>query len=278
MVAQPLPAGWWQDLSAEEVFTKAKAFTDNTPCLKTSKDRLINNPAGGFIRFQRLISTGKMETKNVRISHGRTSSVIFNLESGRFFIDEENAIPIKDEFESDDEIEVRIAGSVSTPYEYEMLKPDVTGTNQCLVVRSKMNEKMVRSITKEFQRLMPKFKPEYIRTIKEYYIRKSDGIIAGYIGKNTSFSVMDDRLADTISTPTSIPDEEFLVPKEDKAVAANSLDVAVSISTSNMVSSLENGSQENRKVRFIIRTILCVLVIVPIIWLLLQWKFRRRVS
>jgi hypothetical protein len=276
--AQPLPEGWWQHISAEEVFTKAQKISRDLPYLKTGKSKLINDSAGGFIFYQRRMPGGNVETKNVRTHLGRTTSIAYNVSDGKYFIDEENGVPIKNEFESDGEIEARTANLVPKSYEYEMLKLSLIGTNNCLIVRSKMSAEMLEAVRKEFLKSMPKFKSEYIRTIKDYYIRESDGIIAGYIGRTASSSIIDDRLADTISIPSSISPNEFLIPKAAKAIEARSLDVAVSISTSNMISRLNHDNQKLERFRPIIRIILGVIAIAPIIWVLLRLKFRRRVS
>lgn len=273
--AQLLPEGWSQHISAEEILAKAKAITESVPYIKASKSKMINDPASGFVIFQRRMPDGKIETKNVRTLHEQTASITYDVSSGRYFIDDANGVPIKDEFESDVEIETRVANSLITPYQYEMLKPDLAGTNNCLVVRSKMSQEMVGAIAKEFHKAIPKFDTKYIRTIKDFYIRESDGIIVGYIERTASGSIMGDRLADTISVGIPIAPEEFLIPKIDTAIKVDSLDSAVAVSITNMVKDT-NQKIENHN-PFAIRIVLCVLAIAPIAWFLLRLKFRRRI-
>lgn len=72
--AQPLPIGWSQNISAEVVFNQARAISENVPYLEASKSKLINNPASGFIIYQRRMPDGKIETQNVRTHLGRISA------------------------------------------------------------------------------------------------------------------------------------------------------------------------------------------------------------
>jgi hypothetical protein len=96
------------------------------------------------------MADGKSETKTIRTLNGAPSSVIYNVSGGRFYVDVESAvlvIPIKDEFEADDEIETRVASSITPSYDYEMLETGLTGTDKCLIVRSKISKEMVRVST-----------------------------------------------------------------------------------------------------------------------------------
>ena len=87
------------------------------PYLKTTKSKLVNDQTGGFIFYKKLMPDRKIEVKNIRTHLGQTSSVIYNISSGRYFVDNEKSVPIKFEFESDDEIEAREARLVSKPNE-----------------------------------------------------------------------------------------------------------------------------------------------------------------
>ena len=130
--------------------TNAKVITLNAPYLCANRSNTINNPSSGSDLYQSRMADGKSETKTIRTLNGAPSSVIYNVSGGRFYVDVESAvlvIPIKDEFEADDEIETRVASSITPSYDYEMLETGLTGTDKCLIVRSKISKEMVRVST-----------------------------------------------------------------------------------------------------------------------------------
>ena len=272
--AQPLPDGWWEKDSPEAVLAKSKIITSNLLYLKTSKAKILGDPANGFELLARRRADGKIETKLIHYHLGQLRSVTYNVREGSFFLTEDSNVPIKEEFESETAIEARTASLISRPYEYVMLKPDQAGTNKCQVVRSQMTSQMIESLGKEFHRAFPKFGLENMRTAKDYYIRESDGILLGYLGRAgvSPNRIMDDRLADTAST-SPIPPEEFIVPKALRPIATKSLDDAVDISTANMIKA---ELQKERKQKMVRLGFAALVIAIPIA--LLIFYFQRNSS
>lgn len=278
MAVGPMADNWWQALMPVDILVQATRTTEAVPCLKAEKAKTVNDPERGFVLLQRRQPDGIIETKKIRMVRGRTSSITFNLGSGRFFVDMENGkptTPIKDEFETDTEIEKRVAAQIANPYHYVLLKPELVGTNGCIVIRSQMSQGMVEALAGEFHKAMPNFDVKYIRAIKDYYIRKADGIMLGYLGRTADGRLMDDRLADTISTEYSLTPGEFEVPNLEKFILATNVNASTLFYASNLLKNNGGEKRVGEATRTIIRIGLAFCVLAPVVWFLFHAKFRR---
>jgi hypothetical protein len=225
-MAQPLPEGWWQQSSAESVLSKAEAITHNLSYFHGSKGHLLDDQDASIEFFQRKLPSGTVETKYV-FHEGRVLFSDYKLESGRYF--SEYGRIIKCTFE-DDQKEPSLAATLDHPYDYKMMKPEIVGTNDCLVVARIATPQFLEMLTTNYY---PGYTPgdkgllgdlmQFIRSETDIYIRKSDGVVNGEVKKNKSGEVLIDRLYAVIHVNKPIPDAEFVLPKAPMETATNSV-------------------------------------------------------
>jgi hypothetical protein len=219
-----LPAGWWQQMSAQSILAKAESITHDLSYFEGTKAHLLDDRDASIEFFQRKMPDGTIETKLVYHSR-RFIMTVYKVGSGRYFW--QNGLLIKTEFEDDQE-ELSLATKFDHPYDYKILKPEIVGTNDCLVV--------ARIATPEFlQMLKTAYYPGYttghggmlgdpvqfIRSERDTYIRKSDGVIIGEVKKNTSGKILHDRLYDVVQVNNPIPNAEFVLPVASVETATN---------------------------------------------------------
>lgn len=215
---QSLPEGWWQQSSPESVLTNAQSKTLGLVYFHGSKAHLLTDKSSSIEYFQRKTLNGKIEKKLVSMKFIIASQ--YYLESGNYFYTHGQVI--KEEFELQDEWLQRIASKFDHPYDYLMLKSGASGTNECIIVARIMTTPLVDALVDdEFKELTSEQKQVVSRewlvknmnSERDFYIRKSDGIIMGYLEKNSIGTVLDDYLYDVVQIDIPIPDEEFNLPK-----------------------------------------------------------------
>ena len=84
-MAQPLPGGWWEQESAENILKRAELTTHNLAYFRGSKAHLLVEPDTSVEFYQRKTPSGTIETKSI-IHEGRIRFAEYNLESGKYFV------------------------------------------------------------------------------------------------------------------------------------------------------------------------------------------------
>jgi hypothetical protein len=221
--AQPLPVEWWKQSSPEDILTKAQTITSNLTYLHGIKVHPMGDKNISLEFFQRKNINGIVETKEVLTqlmeNHPRVSAD-YNLESGRYYYQARQLI--KSEFDKPEEFRQKMAAKFDRPFIYQMRKSELVGTNDCIVIVRIMSLPLFEAVTaevyKEFppEMRMPEWKNLMIRGYpfeRNYYLRKSDGVIMGFREKNKEGLMSDDQgLYDTIQVNVPIPDQEFALP------------------------------------------------------------------
>jgi len=247
-----LPAGWWEQGSAESTLAKAESITHDLSYLRGTEAHLLKDHNSSIEFFQRKNPDGTIETKSVKYGGRMTTS--YKLTSGEYFF--ANGRLIKFGFK-DNQIEPSLAAQFDHPYDYNMLKPTIVGTNDCLIV--------ARIATPRFlQTLVTAYYPEntsgnpllgdlknYIRSETDTYIRKSDGVIIGEVKKNKSGDILDDKLYDVVQVNDPIPSEEFILPKARMETATNTVQFLKILTNGKHADNLLN-SREIKRIRFVI--------------------------
>jgi len=217
-MAQSLPEGWWLQNSPENILTNAQTRTLQLSYFWGKKSPSLIDKNVSFEIFQRKTADGKNEIKNVGtiLVRGQPlQNIVYSLESGQYFYSGGQLTKL--DFESIDDIIQRVAATFDRPYEYQMLKSETIGTNECIVVARIMTTPMANAVLDAKYNLTPEQNRVMSRdavgkateSMRDYYIRKSDGIILGYLTRNSSGSLVDDQLCDIIQINVPIPKEEF---------------------------------------------------------------------
>ncbi|MCS7090449.1 MAG: hypothetical protein NZM03_07040 [Limisphaera sp.] len=236
VLAQPLAERWWEHSSPETVLAKAKSITRDLAYFHGSKARLLNDPDSSIELFARKTPTGRVETESVLYTRGKVRTVTYDLESGKFSL--VNGILIKQEFTNHAQrLEASLAESIDRPYEYRVLKAEVIGTNDCVVVARMASPKLLQLLRAALYPphiQMPDFLGDptnYIRAETHYYIRKSDGVIIGEIKKNSAGEILEDMLFDFVEVNVPIPEKVFNLPKATLVTATNEVQFLQIIAT-----------------------------------------------
>jgi hypothetical protein len=289
--AQPLPEGWWQQDSPESVLAKAESITRDLSYFRGSKAYPMGDKAVSLEFFQRKTANGKVETKlaNTKLMYGHgITSADYDLESGHYFY--ESGQLIKSEYEQTDEFQQRIASKFDHPYEYQMRKAERLNTNDCIVIARITTAPVMDALINEEYYDKDRF-PSYMRTPmykkmlvdhypseQDYYIRKSDGIIMGFLQRNKAGVIGSDyALWDVVQINVPIPDEEFTIPKAPVRVAHslnewNDMDWELVKSAA-----AEVRSKYAREIQSRNRIILAVMAVPSILLLSILWyRFRRK--
>jgi hypothetical protein len=221
VAGQPLPEEWWVQNSPENILTNAQARTLQLFYFWGKKSPSLIDKNVSLEIFRRKTTDGKNEIKNVStiLVHGQPlQNIVYSLESGQYF--SSGGQLTKVDFESIDDIIERVAGTFDHPYEYQKLKSETIGTNECIVVARIMTVPMANAVldakynlTAGQNRVVSRdVVGKFTESIRDYYIRKNDGIILGYLTRNSSGSLVDDQLCDTVQINVPISKEEFLLP------------------------------------------------------------------
>jgi hypothetical protein len=224
-MAQSLPDGWWQQDSAENILAKAQSITRNLSYFQGSKAHLLDNQDASIDFFQLKMPDGVIETKYVQ-HQGRMTLTDYNLEKGRYIYTAGRLIKTK--FENDKE--QSLAARFDNPYDYKILKPEIVGTNNCLVVARIATPQFFEAMMTNYY---PRYTPgqdgplgdlvQYIWSETDTYIRKNDGVIIGEVKKNKFGKILDDKLYEVVQVNNPIPIIEFVLPKATVESATNNV-------------------------------------------------------
>lgn len=280
--AETLPDGWWQQ-SPEKVFQLAQDATIKTDYVHTSKAQLLDDPQRGFEFYQRRNSEGKVETKTLSKRGQAVRSAAYTLTLGKFF--EADGLLRKIDYEEGPEIEKRIAGTLDHPYEFQILKSDNIGTNECIVVRRKATQLLFDAMAsalygKEELENRQKLAQKNLRAVTDFYVRKRDGVIVGYCKQNFSTTILlEDKIPDSISIGIPIPDEVFFLPGKNSALVVTNLSHAteVMVAQKAKTAGIPGSDPKVKQKRFVI-VLICVgtVLIIPIAF---AWKrLRAKIS
>jgi hypothetical protein len=227
---QSWPHGWWLHDSPEEVLAKVQATNQNLTFFYAEKvgrtSTPITNPfakTNGNERtdfFQRRSSDGSVETKEVRVT-AKFQSTDYKLKSGHYYSAFGHII--KEEFAEGDDLEMPIAGKFDHPYDFKILKSEMVGTNDCIVLRRSMTPKFLDTIkaiyykdyTKEQEAEFGGDFRKFIRSETDYYFRKSDGASFGQISRNHLGEELENGVYDKVEINHPIPEQEFFLPQGD---------------------------------------------------------------
>jgi hypothetical protein len=252
---QSLPAGWWQTSSPKELLTTSLSITGDLTYFRGTKAHLLNEPSDSIEFFERKTLDGTIETK--RVWHrGRLTATNYKIKSGRYIW--QNGRLVKAEFE-DDQKELSLAAAINHPYDYKMLKSELIGTNDCLVVARIASPQLLQMLTTAYYPGYTAGKPygelgdptRFIMSEIDTYIRTSDGISIGALKRNKSDEILDDRLYDVVEFNNPIPDAEFVLPKAPVRSASNTAQL-LHITFEGMHRNNSLNSQTTMPVRFVI--------------------------
>ncbi len=117
---------------------------------------------------------------------------------------------------------------MADPFEYGILEPETIGTNDCIVVARIMSPPLIdavkaviyKGVTQQQAAMFGGDLRKFIRSETDYYIRKSDGVIMGFLWRNKSNHALDDFLCDTVQINVPIPNQEFALPSGPVKIAA----------------------------------------------------------
>jgi len=125
---------------------------------------------------------------------------------------------IKTEFVVDDAEEISNAAKFNHPYDFKILKSEMVGTNDCIVIARIMTEPFLEAVWHG------KKSPEkqYIQSETDYYFRKSDGVTFGLTKLTRLGEQMIDEVYNNVEINQPIPDQEFLLPKGEVKIAKTS--------------------------------------------------------
>jgi protein disulfide-isomerase len=134
---------------------------------------------------------------------------------------------VKREFADGDDLEKTIADKFDHPYDFKILKSEMVGTNDCIVVARCMTPKFLDAIkaiyykdyTKEQEAQFGGDPRKFIGSETDYYFKKSDGVTFGQISRNHLGQVLQNYLYDKVEINQPIPDQEFILPQGDTKIA-----------------------------------------------------------
>src|ERR1700744_4318669 len=151
--AQSLPDGWWLQGSPEKVLAKAQAINQGlafyyakkigSPFSQTTNPFGKTNDNARVEFFQRKSANGSVETKRFTLD-GNFQETDYKLKDGHyvFLLGQ----MIKTEFVYEDAEEISNAAKFDHPYDFKILKSEMVGTNDCIVI--------ARCMTPEFLNAM----------------------------------------------------------------------------------------------------------------------------
>ncbi|HEY1787759.1 MAG TPA: hypothetical protein VGJ73_06360 [Verrucomicrobiae bacterium] len=209
--------------------TNAESTTHNLDYFQGSKAHRTTDSSQSLLYFQRKTSDGTVETKLDIFDSGRLSSADYYLASGNYFCAHGEIAKIGYDENAAQDTAQRLAAKMSDPYEYQMLEPAIIGTNDCIVVARIMNPPLVDAVKAVIYKGVTRRQEimfaggdlrKLIRSETDYYIRKSDDVVMGYLGRNNSKQLLDDFLYDNVQINVPIPNQEFTLPAGPVKLAA----------------------------------------------------------
>jgi protein disulfide-isomerase len=229
--AQSLPDGWWLQNSPEKVWAQAQATNEGVAFFYREKfgSTLSQNP-NPFAKtndnarvefFQRRNADGFVETKRFQLD-GKFQWTDYKLKGGDYvFI---YGQLIKTEFVVNYAKEISSAIKFNHPYDFKILKSEMVGTNDCIVIARIMTEPFLEAVWDEEPLWHGKKSPEkqYIQSETDYYFRKSDGAAFGFTKLTRLGEEMIDEVYNKVEINRPIPDQEFSLPKGEVKVAKTS--------------------------------------------------------
>jgi hypothetical protein len=199
---QSLPDGWWLQDSPEKVLAQAQAINEGLAFIHGKKSgspfesqtttlnpfaKTNDNARVEF--FQRRNADGFVETKKFTLN-GKFQWTDYKLKSGSYVFTFGQLI--KTEFGVDDAEEISNAAKFNHPYDFKILKSEMVGTNDCIVIARCMTPQFLdamkailyKNSTKEQEAAFGGDFRKFIRSETDYYFRKSDGITFGLTERN----------------------------------------------------------------------------------------------
>ena len=222
---QSLPDGWWLQDSPEKVLAQAQATNQDlaffhgekfgSPFSQNPNPFAKTNDNARVEFFQRRNADGFVETKRFTLD-GNFQWTDYKLKNGNYVFTFGQII--KTEFVVDDAEEISNAAKFNHPYDFKILKSEMVGTNDCIVIARIMTEPFLEAVWHG------KKSPEkqYIQSETDYYFRKSDGVTFGLTKLTRLGEQMIDEVYNNVEINQPIPDQEFLLPKGEVKIAKTS--------------------------------------------------------
>lgn len=236
--AQSLPDGWWLQDSPEKVLAQAQATNQGLAFFHGEKfGSTLSQNVNPFAKsndnarvefFQRRNDDGFVETKRFQLD-GKFQWTNYKLKSGNYVFTFGQLI--KTEFVVDDAEEISNAAKFNHPYDFKILKSEMVGTNNCIVIARCMTPEFLdamkailyKNYTKEQEAAFGGDFRKFIRSETDYYFRKSDGVTFGLTKRNHLGEQIEDYVYHKVEINQPIPDQEFLLPKGETKIAETSV-------------------------------------------------------
>jgi len=156
----------------------------------------------------------------------------YKLKSGDYVFTFGQLIKKEFEIEERDGIEKMLAAKFDRPYEFKLLKSEMIGTNDCIVMArcmtpgflDAMKTILYKNYTKEQEAAFGRDFREFIRSEAVFYFRKIDGVTFGLIERNHLGGKLEDWVYYNVEINQPIPDQEFSLPKGEIKIAETSVE------------------------------------------------------
>jgi thioredoxin-related protein len=239
--AQSLPDGWWLQDSPEKVLTKAQSINQDLTFFYGEKFGSAlsqnSNPFGEtndnarVAFFQRKNADGFVETKRFTVD-GKFQWTNYKLKSGDYVFTFGQLIKKEFEIEERDGIEKMLAAKFDHPYEFKLLRSEMIGTNDCIVIARCMTPEFLdamkailyKNYSKEQEAAFGGDFREFIRSETDFYFRKNDGVTFGLTEQNHLGGQLEDWVYHNVKINQPIPDQEFSLPKGEIKIAETSVE------------------------------------------------------
>jgi thioredoxin-related protein len=237
--AQSLPDGWWLQDSLGKILAKAQSINQDLAFFHGEKSGSAlsqnSNPFGEtndnacVAFFQRKNADGFVETKRFTVD-GKFQWTNYKLKSGDYVFTFGQLIKKEFEIEERDGIEKMLAAKFDHPYEFKLLKSEMIGTNDCIVIARSMTPGFLdamkailyKNYTKEQEAAFGGDFRKFIRSETDYYFRKNDGVTFGLTERNHLGEQLQDWVYYKVEIGQPIPDQEFSLPKGEIKIAETS--------------------------------------------------------
>ena len=180
--------------------------------------------------FQRRNADGFVETKRFHLD-GKFQWTDYKLKSGSYVFTFGQLM--KSEFDVDDAEEISNAAKFNHSYDFKLLKSEMVGTNDCIVIARCMTPEFLaamkailykNSSTEQEAAFGGNFR-KFIRSETDYYFRKSDGVAFGVTKRNHLGEQLEDWVYNKVEINQPIPDQEFSLPKGEMKIAKNAVEM-----------------------------------------------------
>jgi protein disulfide-isomerase len=240
LAAQSLPDGWWLQGSPEKVLAQAQTanqglaffhgekFGSIIPLSQNPNPFAKTNDNARVEFFQRRNDDGFVETKRFQLD-GKFQWTSYKLKSGNYVFTFGLLIETEYENEERDAIEKTLAAKFDHPYEFKLLKSEMIGTNDCIIIArcmapqflDAMKAILYKKYTKEQEAAFGGDFRQFIRSETDYYFRKNDGVAFGLAARNHLGEQLEDWVYCNVEVNQPIPDQEFSLPKGEIKIAKN---------------------------------------------------------